>query len=47
MSLNMTTPAQAAKIQSNLGRNIFRSMIEFLLALYKAKIWLKLKVYCS
>lgn len=41
-TLNFKTPAQAAKINLNLGRNRFKSMIEqFLLVLFKAYIRLK------
>lgn len=40
-SLQMRTPAQAARIELNLGRNRIRSMIEILLAFVKARIWLK------
>lgn len=47
MSLAMKTPAQAAKIKLNLRRNRFRSMIELLLAFYKARIWLKPNFYNS
>ena len=46
-SLGMKTPAQAAKIELNLGKNRFRSMIELLLAFYKTKIWLKPNFYNS
>lgn len=41
MSLKGKTPAQAANILLNLGRNRFKSLIELLLALKKARIWLK------
>lgn len=41
MSLGMKTPAQAAKIELKLGRNRMKSMIELLLAFYKARFWLK------
>ena len=40
MSLQERTPAQAAKIQLDLGRNRFRSMIEVLRTLFKVQIWL-------
>jgi transposase-like protein len=39
MSLGMQTPAQAAKIELNLGRNRFRSMIEILHTFFKVQIW--------
>lgn len=45
-SLQMKTPAQAAKIELNLGRNRIRSMIEILLALNKARFWLNPNVGC-
>lgn len=47
MSLGMQTPAQAAKIELNLGKNRIRRMIEILLAFFKARIWLKPNAYCS
>jgi transposase-like protein len=47
MTLEFKTPAQAAKIELNLKRNKFKSMIELLLAFRKARIWLKPKAYCS
>jgi transposase-like protein len=40
MTLEEKTPAQAAKIELNLGRNSIKSMIEILRALYKIRIWL-------
>ena len=40
MSLQMRTPAQAAKIELNLGRNRIRSMIEILLTFIKTRFWL-------
>lgn len=45
-SLGFITPAQAAKIDLNLQRNRIKSMIELLLAFFKARIWLKPKTYC-
>ncbi len=45
-SLGFITPAQAAKIDLQLGRNRMRSMIEIFLALFKARIWLKPNEYC-
>jgi putative transposase len=47
MSLGMKTPAQAARIELNLGRNRLRSMIELLFTFFKTRIWLKPNVYCS
>jgi transposase-like protein len=38
MSLGMKTPAQAAKIKLNLGRNRMKSMIELLLTFFKVRI---------
>src|SRR3989338_3582829 len=46
MTLGMKTPAQAAKIELNLGRNRIRSMVETLLAFLKARFWLKQNGNC-
>lgn len=45
-SLGGKTPAQAANIQLNLGRNRFKTLIELLLAFLKAHFWLKPNSYC-
>ena len=45
-SLGFITPSQAAKINLNLGRNRFKSLIELLLAFLKACFWLKPNVHC-
>jgi len=39
-SLCFITPAQAANIILNLGRNRFKALIELLLAFFKARIWI-------
>lgn len=46
MSLGMKTPAQAAQIELNLGRNRMRSMIEFLLDFIKSSNLARAKLFC-
>jgi transposase-like protein len=45
MTLQGKTPAQAAKINLSLGRNRFKSLIELLLAFFKARYWSMQRCY--